>query len=131
MVPFATIEDLRKHWADLPDELDEMAGTKLEEASIIIRGLYSGIDARIALGKLNPETVRLVVCQMVATLIRRELDAPEGEDIAQQSFTAGGFSQSLQFRIRDAELFLSALQRKLLSGGGARSRKAFMIVPGR
>lgn len=130
MEPFATVADLQKHWPELPSELEEVAATKLEEASIIIRGLYPMADARIESGVLKVETVRLVVCQMVATVIKRELNTPEGEDVTQQSFTAGSFTQSLQFRVREAELFLSRLHRQLLSGGGARNRKAFMIVPG-
>lgn len=130
MEPFATVAHLQKHWPELPAELEEVAKTKLEEASIIIRGLYPVVDARLESGVLKVETVRLVVCQMVATVIKRELNTPEGEDVTQQSFTAGSFTQSLQFRVREAELFLSRLHRQLLSGGGARNRKAFMIVPG-
>lgn len=130
MAPFATVAHLQKHWPELPTELEGVAETKLEEASIIIRGLYPTVDARLDSGALKVETVRLVVCQMVATVIKRELNAPESEDVTQQSFTAGSFTQSVQFRVREAELFLSRLHRQLLSGGGARNRKAFTIVPG-
>lgn len=130
--PFATIEDLRNHWPDLPSELDDVATTKLEEGSIIIRGLYPNVDARLASGALKSETVRLILCQMVATVIKREIQSegePIGENVSQQSFTAGPYSQSVSFHIREAELFLSRLHKLLLSSGGARNRKAFMIVP--
>lgn len=129
-VPFADLEDLVKHWPDLPDELREVAETKLEEASTIIHGLYPDVDARIRAGRLDSDVVKLVVCQMVATTLQRELDASEGDDVSQQSFTAGPFTQSLSFRAREATLFLTKLHRQLLSGGGSRNRKAFMIVPG-
>lgn len=129
--PFATLDDLVKHWPGIPDELREVAETKLAEASTIIRGLYPGIDARISEGRLDVDVVKLVVCQMVATTLKRELDASEGDDVSQQTFTAGMFSQSLSFRAREASLFLTKLHRQLLSGGGNRNRKAFMIIPGR
>lgn len=132
--PFAAIEDLRKHWPDLPAELEEVATTKLEEGSIIVRGLYPDIDARLASGALSADVVRLVVCQMVATVIKREIQGegePIGESVSQQSFTSGPFTQNISFRVREAELFLSRLHKLLLGGGGARNRKAFMIIPGR
>ncbi|ALG28080.1 hypothetical protein AOZ07_03070 [Glutamicibacter halophytocola] len=128
--PFASLEDLVKHWPDLPEELREVAETKLAEASTIIRGLYPGIDGRISSGKLDTDVVKLVVCQMVATALKREVDASDGDDVSQQTFTAGPFSQSLSFRAREASLFLTKLHRQLL-GGGNRNRKAFMIIPGR
>lgn len=129
--PFATLDDLRVHWSGLPVDLEDEAGQKLSEASTILRGLYPGIDARVASGALSSDVVILVVCQMVATAIRREMDAGNGDNVEQQSFTAGAFTQSLHFRVRDAELFLSRMHRQLLSGGGARNRKAFTIIPGR
>lgn len=129
--PFATIEDLRKHWPDLPAELETTATTKLAEASLIIRGLYPGIDQRIASGRLDADVVNLVVCQMVATALKRELKAPESDNVQQQSWTAGPYTQAMTFRLQEAELFLSGLHKKLLSGGGKRNQKAFMIVPGR
>lgn len=134
MEPFATIEDLRKHWPGLPEELEDVAETKLDEGSIIIRGLYPDVDSRLVSGALKVETVRLVLCQMVATLIKRELE-DDGDTVSdgvtQQSFTAGPYSQSVSFRVREAELFLTRLHKLLLGGGGSRNRKAFMIIPGR
>lgn len=129
--PFATIEDLVKHWPDIPEELRDVAETKLDEASIIVRGLYPGIDERISEGKLDVDVVKLVVCQMVATTLKREIEAGAGDDVSQQTFTAGLYSQSLSFRAREATLFLTKLHRQLLGGGGNRNRKAFMIIPGR
>lgn len=129
--PFASLDDLRAHWSGLPADLEDEAGQKLSEASTILRGLYPGIDARVASGALSSDVVILVVCQMVATAIRREMDAGNGDNVEQQSFTTGPYTQSLHFRVRDAELFLSRMHRQLLSGGGARNRKAFTIIPGR
>lgn len=129
--PFATLDDLRAHWSGLPVDLEDEAEQKLSEASTILRGLYPGIDARVVSGALSSDVVILVVCQMVATAIRREMDAGNGDNVEQQSFTTGPYTQSLHFRVRDAELFLSRMHRQLLSGGGARNRKAFTIIPGR
>jgi hypothetical protein len=127
--PLATLADLKAHWSGLPADKEDDAEQKLMEASVIIRELYP-VDARIKAGTLNPDTVRLVVCQMV----KAALDVDETEmpaDVSQASFTTGPFTQNLSFRSRDGNLFLTKLQRQLLTGGGARSRKAFTITPGR
>lgn len=127
--PFATIENLREHWAGLPEDHESDAAQKLIEASIIIRGLYPAVDAWLASGRLKAETVRFVVCDVVATAIRRVLEAEQGDNVQQETFSAGPYSQTLAYRIREANLFLSKLHKQLLTGGGARNRKAFMITP--
>jgi len=128
--PFATLADLQDHWPGLPAELAPAAEQKLVEASIILRGLYPGIDQRILSGKLDPDVVKLVVCQMVATVIQREMSGGDADQFEQQSFTSGPFTRSVSFRVREANLFLTRLQKQLLSGGSGRNGKAFMIVPG-
>jgi len=128
MVPLATLEDLKEHWRGIPEDDVQDAEQKLIEASIIVRGLYS-VDARISSGDLDRETVVFVVCDMVKTALDiAETDVPA--DVTQLSFGAGGFTQSATFRERDGKLFLTKLHRQLLSGGGSRNRKAFIIVPG-
>lgn len=129
-VPFATLADLQTHWPELPAELTAVAETKLSEASTILRGLYPDLDARIASGALSEDVVKLVVCQMVATVMQREIDGGDADRFEQQSFTSGPFTQQVSYRIREASLFLTRLQKQLLSGGAGKNRKAFTIVPG-
>lgn len=128
--PFATLAELKAHWPGLPAEYDDEATQKLSEASIIIRGLYPGIDERISSGKLDADVVKLVVCQMVTTVIKREIDGDDADRFEQKQFTSGPFQQSVSYRIREAALFLTKLHKQLLSGGSGRNGKAFMIVPG-
>lgn len=129
MKPFATLEDLLEHWPGLPDDLHDSAEHKLFEASVIIRSLYPDVDRRLEQGKLSADTVTYIVCDMVATAIRRVLEAEKGDNLQSQTFSAGPYSQTLAYRVREATLFLSKLHRQMLSGGGSRNRKAFTILP--
>ena len=77
--PFATLEDLRLHWSELPAEREADAEQKLAEASIILRALYSGIDAKIASGQVDSDVVKLIVCRMVKrSLLARPTSATGG-----------------------------------------------------
>lgn len=130
MEPLATLEDLKDHWAGLDEGMWSDADQKLREASVVVRGLYPWVDARIKSGALAADTVKYVVCDMVKTA----LDVSEHEipgDVSQASFTSGPFTQNLSFRSREGNLFLTRLHRQLLTGGGSRNRKAFTIIPGR
>ena len=128
MEPLATVADLRKHWSALPVDKEPEAEQKLLEASVIVRSLFS-VDARIRSGKLMRETAVFVVCDMVKTALDiDETDIPA--DVTQLSFGAGPHTQSYSFKDRDGKLFFTRLHRQMLTGGGARSRKAFMIMPG-
>ncbi|MNW35802.1 Phage protein Gp19/Gp15/Gp42 [compost metagenome] len=126
--PFATIEDLKKHWPALPPEDVPEAEQKLIEASLVIRAKYPDIDQRIASGELDRDVVTYVVCRMV----RRALDTPEDvpENATQMSFTAGPFSQSATFRNTDGALYLGKSDKELLEpqprGDGG---EFFNIVP--
>lgn len=129
MMSLATVDDLRLHWPALPDEKQAEAQYKLLEASMIVRAMYPWVDQRIASGVLALETVVYVVCDMVKTA----LDVTETEtpsNVSQASFTAGPFTQNLSYRSTEGNLFLTKLHRQLLTGGGSRNRRAFMIVPG-
>lgn len=127
--PLATLADLKTHWPALGPADEREAEQKLVEASIVLRGLYPWIDARISAGTLAQETVTYVVCDMVKTALDVSEHAIPG-DVSQASFTSGPFTQNLSFRSRDGNLFLTRLHRQLLTGGGTRNRKAFTITPG-
>lgn len=129
MRPFATIEDLKEHWGSLPEEYASDAEQKLKEASIIIRALYPSVDAWVNSGRLNADTLQFITCDMVASAIRRIIEAQEGDNLQQQTFSAGPYSQTMSYRIREANLFLTKQHKQMLTGGRTHTGKAFMIVP--
>ncbi|MGP5524642.1 Gp19/Gp15/Gp42 family protein [Glutamicibacter arilaitensis] len=124
--PFATLEDLRLHWSELPAEREADAEQKLAEASIILRALYSGIDAKIAIGQVDSDVVKLIVCRMVKRSLLAAINDVEG--VATRNETAGGVSMGISFSNPNGNLYLTKDDKNLLGGG--RRGKAFMIVPG-
>lgn len=125
-LPFATIQDLRAHWPELPSDREAEATQKLKEASAIIRALYSGIDAKIASGQISAEILTLIVCRMVKRSLLASINDLEG--VASRNETAGGVSMGLSFSNPNGNLYLTKDDKNLLGGG--RRGKAFMIVPG-
>lgn len=124
--PFATLGDLRLHWSELPAEREADAEQKLAEASIILRALYSGIDAKIASGQVDSDVVKLIVCRMVKRSLLAAINDVEG--VATRNETAGGVSMGISFSNPNGNLYLTKDDKNLLGGG--RRGKAFMIVPG-
>lgn len=135
--PFATVFDLREHWAQLPLDEEESATQKLAEASIEVRGLYRNIDARInryivdssdTFG-IDPDTVKLVVCRMV----KRAMDVSEDDALPAGletfQFGAGPFNMSGKASNPDGNIYLSAGDKRLLSPSRS-TRKAWTIHPG-
>lgn len=132
---FATVADLRNHWAALPTEREEEAAQKLSEASIEVRGLYRDVDARLALfaadtsaeNGLDPETVRLVVCRMVkrAMDVSADSDVPVG--VESFSFGTGPFQMGGKVLNPDGNIYLSAADKRLL--GPSRSRRKAWTIP--
>lgn len=125
--PFANVDDLRKHWAELPADREDEAAQKLIEASIEIRALYPDADARIAALTLDPDVPKLVVCRMV----KRAMDnASRGgmDGIGSVQESAGPFAQTLNFTNPDGNLYLSKSDKRLLAAGRP-GRKAWTIHP--
>jgi len=124
--PYATLTDLRAHWAALPVDREAEATQKLVEASTEIRALYPDIDGRIAMAKLDPDIPRLVVCRMV----KRSMDAPDNQiaGVGQIQNTAGPFGQTFSFTNPDGNVYLSKSDKALLSAGRSK-RAAFTIMP--
>lgn len=125
--PFASVADLRDHWAELPYDREDEAAQKLIEASIEIRALYPDVDARIVALTLDPDVPKLVVCRMV----KRAMDnASRGgmDGIGSVQESAGPFAQTLNFTNPDGNLYLSKSDKRLLAAGRP-SRKAWTIHP--
>lgn len=124
---YASLDDLKEHWADLPAEREPEAAQKLHEASIEVRALYSDLDGRIASGSLDPDVPRLVVCRMVKRAMDT-VDVPEQTaGFSQVTFGTGPFSFSGQVRSDDGALFLSGSDKRLLSA--RRERMPFTTSP--
>jgi hypothetical protein len=124
---YASLDDLKAHWQDLPAEREEEAAQRLREASIEIRALYPDLDGRLASGGVSGDVPRLVACRMV----KRALSAADAPDqmagLSQVSFGTGPFSFSGQVRSPDGALYLSGADKRLLSG--RRERRPFTTMP--
>lgn len=129
MEPFATLEDLKAHWPDLPEDKEKEAEHKLKEASTLVRGLYPATEGKLKAGTLSKDVVVLVVCDVVKEALNISDDEAQG-NISQATFGAGPFTRNVSFRSREGNLFLKKMHRQLLTGGGARGRRAFTIMPG-
>lgn len=124
---YATLANLRSHWAALPEIREEEATQKLFEASVEVRALYPDVDRRLATEELDSSVPELVVCRMV----KRAMDAPENQvaGVGQIQNSAGPFGQTLSFTNPDGNVYLSKSDKALLSAGRARG-KAFTVHPG-
>jgi len=127
MAAYAKLADLRKHWPGLPEDREDEAEQKLDEASIEVRALYPDVDARLAAGTLDPDVPRLVVCRMV----KRAMDTSRGElaGVGNIQESAGPFARTMTFTNPDGNLYLSKADKRLLAAGRP-ARKAWTIHPG-
>ena len=124
--PFATLDDLKKHWPGLPAEDEEEAEQKLAESSLIIRQSFKTIDARITRGELDKDLVKLVACRMVRRALDVPDDVPEGAD--QMSFAAGPYSESFHLRNTDGAVYLGKQDLRLLQPEDT-TGKFFNLMP--
>lgn len=126
---YASLEDLKKHWSELPEDEHDKAKQKLHEASVEVRGNYPDLDGRLASQTMDPDIPRLVVCRMVTRFLE-----PDGEDaptagMESVNFGAGPFTFGGKVNNPDRNVYLSAADKRLL--GRSRPRKqAFTIHPG-
>lgn len=122
--PFATVMDLRARWLTLPVEDEPDAEMKLAIASRQIRARPWNVDARIAAGTLDPETVKDVVCAMV----KRAMDVDEDlENVANINAQAGPFGQTVSFKNTDGAIYIGKADIRLLAP--PRSGRAFSTMP--
>jgi hypothetical protein len=110
--PFATVEDLRARWPDMPPGSDEHAKVLLEDASGYI------MDVCPSAAQARPDTRKRVTCAVVKRAMEAA-EAPAG--VSEFSETTGPFQTS--FKPSDSNLFLRKDERKALGGGG----KAFSV----
>ncbi|MBK0420160.1 hypothetical protein JD276_14070 [Leucobacter sp. CSA1] len=109
---YATADDLRELWPDMPVGSDEHAGVLLAAASAVMRA-----EARDIAG-VDSELLKLIACEMVKTAMR----APaESDGLASLNLSAGPFSQQASFRADPTDLFLTKKHRRWLGIGRQRA----------
>lgn len=127
MAIYATLDDLKNHWRDLPEDQHEEAKQKLSEAHVHIKGLYRGIDDRVKSGDLDADVVKLVVCRVVKRALEPVTAGLENVSSVQQA--QAGFSQTLTFAgSGDGSLYLKKEDKRLLLGRD--DGQVFSIRPG-
>lgn len=110
--PFATVDDLRARWPDMPPGSDEHAGILLEDASGYI------MDVCPSAAGARPETRRRVVCAVVRRVMEAESQPAGVTDVSQST---GPFSTS--YKVSDGAFYLRKDERKALGAGA----KAFSV----
>lgn len=106
--PFATVDDLKARWRDMPDDSESVAYAKvlLEDASQFI------LDVAPGAAKVSASTRRRVVCAVVRRVMESDAQ-PSGVESVQE--TTGPFSTS--FKVADGAFFLRKDEKRSLSGG--------------
>ena len=127
--PYASLEDLKMHWPDLPSDRETEAAQKLLEASIEVRALYPDLDQRVIAGTMDAAIPRLVVCRMVKRAMDVTEDAAPPQGFESFQFGAGPYSMGGKLNNPDGDLYLSKKDRNLLGSGRERA-KACTIHPG-
>lgn len=129
---YATLADLKAHWAELPADKEADATQKLHEASVEVRANYPDLDQRLALpvedGGLDPDIPKLVVNRMVKRALNVAEDAPTA-GLESFQFGTGPFTMGGKVRNPDGDVYLTAADKRLLAKSKPR-KQAWTIHPG-
>ena len=109
--PFATVDDLRQRWPDMPPGSDAHAGVLLEDASQFI------LDTVPTAAGAAEATRRRIVCAVV----RRAM--PMGDDVGYSTIqeSTGPFQQTLTPVNPSGDFYLTKQERKALGDGATRA----------
>lgn len=107
--PFATLQEFRDRWPDMPTGADAHATIQLEDASQFI------LDTVTTAGSADPKTRRRIVCAVV----RRAMQADDSDMAGVESFQvgAGPFNMGGKVRNPDADFYLTKQEKKALGEG--------------
>jgi hypothetical protein len=118
--------DVGLGWRDLTEGEAARAALLLAKASRQIRAEFPSVDARILAGKLDPELVADVACDMV----RRVLSVPTTQQPASQvQQSAGPFSFGVTLANPAGDMYLTKAERKKLSLSAQRAGSVDMLPP--
>src|SRR5690625_4331460 len=112
--PFATVEELKARWPDMPAGAEEHAEVLLEDASQFI------LDVCPSASTVSANTRRRIVCAVVRRSI--EAQAAPGAGMAQFQATTGPFTNSFTPTNPHGDFYLTRAERKALGEG---RQKAF------
>lgn len=105
--PFATVEDLKDRWPDMPAGSESYAGTLLEDASqFIVDTVPTALEA-------SKNTRRRIVCAVV----RRSMSGPELLGMEQVQQSAGPFQFSHRPVNPHGDFYLTRVEKKALGDG--------------
>lgn len=110
--PFATLEDLKARWPDMPPGSDAHAAILLEDASQFI------LDTIPTAGAAAEATRRRIVCAVVRRAMP-DTDGMAGMESIQQS--AGPFGMTLKPANPAGDFYLTKQERKALGDGATRA----------
>lgn len=109
--PFATIDELKARWPDLPPGADGTATVNLEDASQFI------LDVCPAAADASPATRRRIVCAVV----KRSMDSPLPAGLTTGSETAGGVSMNFTAANPNGDFYLTKQEKQALGCGKSKA----------
>ena len=112
-MPFATVEELRARWPDMPHGADEHAATLLEDASEFI------LDVCPSAASARAGTRRRLVCAVV----RRSMEAQASPSAGMSTFqaTTGPFTNSYTPTNPHGDFYLTKAEKSALGCGRQRA----------
>ena len=111
--PFATVEELKARWPDMPPGADEHAATLLEDASEFI------LDVCPSAASAREGTRRRIVCAVV----RRSMEAQASPSAGMSTFqaTTGPFTNSYTPTNPHGDFYLTRAEKTALGDGRQRA----------
>ena len=111
--PFATVEELKARWPDMPAGAEEHAEVLLEDASQFI------LDVCPSAADVSAGTRRRIVCSVVRRSI--EAQSSPGAGMSQFQATTGPFTNSFTPSNPHGDFYLTRSERKALGEGRQRA----------
>lgn len=109
---YASVDDLRARWPDMPPGSDSHAAVLLGDASALMRAECP------TLATVDP-AVLLMVC---ADVVRKAMQTPgDIAGVSAMNMTAGPFSQQVSYQSDSDDLFLTKKHKRLLGCGRQRA----------
>lgn len=101
--PFAYSDDVAARWRPLSTAEQAIADVRCEDASVVIRARFPGIDSQVEGGTVDQAAVRMVCANMAI----RAMVAPN-DGVSQESETVGPFGRSQTYANPLRNVFLTA-----------------------
>lgn len=110
-ISFATVQDVSDRWRPLTSAEEVVAQTLIDDASMVLRSRFPGLDDQVTAGSVDANAVVMVVAGMV----KRAMIAP-ADGISQQSESTGPYSRSQSYANPLGNVFLTAAEVTLIMG---------------